>query len=65
MSTFHKYLKRKSALMIFDKHANLKYKYGNHRFWAKGYYISMVGLNKATIKSIFRTKRRVTLCRTS
>ena len=36
--------------MIFDKHANLKYKYGNRHFWAKGYYVSTVGLNKATIK---------------
>ena len=39
------YLKGKSALMIFDKHANLKYKYGNRHFWAEGYYVSTVGLN--------------------
>ena len=44
------YLKGKSALMIFDKHANLKYKYGNRHFWAEGYYVSTVGLNEATIK---------------
>jgi len=44
------YLKGKSSLMIFDRHANLKYKYGNRHFWAKGYYVSTVGLNKATIK---------------
>ena len=36
--------------MIFDRHANLKYKYGNRHFWAKGYYASTVGLNKATIQ---------------
>ena len=44
------YLKGKSALMIFDKHANLKYKYGNRHFWAEGYYVSTVGLNEATIR---------------
>ena len=43
------YLKGKSSLMIFDKHANLKYKFGNRRFWAEGYYVSTVGLNEATI----------------
>lgn len=40
--------------MIFDKHANLKYKYGNRHFWAKGYYVSTVGLNKATIQKYIR-----------
>lgn len=40
----------KSALMIFDKHANLKYKFGNRHFWAEGYYVGTVGLNEATIK---------------
>ena len=44
------YLKGKSSLMIFDRHANLKYKYGNRHFWAEGYYVSTVGLNEATIK---------------
>jgi len=44
------YLKGKSALMIFDKHANLKYKFGNRHFWSEGYYVSTVGLNEATIK---------------
>ena len=50
VSSFMGYLKGKSSLMIFDKHANLKYKYSNRHFWAKGYYVSTVGLNKATIK---------------
>ena len=50
VSSFMGYLKGKRALMIFDGHANLKYKYGNRHFWAEGYYVSTVGLNEATIK---------------
>ena len=50
VSYFMGYLKGKSALMIFDKHANLKYLYGNRHFWAEGYYVSTVGLNEATIR---------------
>lgn len=50
VSAFMGYLKGKSALMMFDKHANLKYKYGNRHFWAEGYYVTTVGLNEATIK---------------
>lgn len=49
ISDFMGYLKSKSALMIFDKHANLKYKYGNRKFWARGYYVSTVGLNEKTV----------------
>ena len=48
------HLKGKSSLMIFDKHANLKYKYGNRKFWAEGYYVSTVGLNEATIAKYIR-----------
>ena len=44
------YLKGKSGLMIFERHANLKYKYGNRHFWCEGYYVSTVGLNEETIK---------------
>ena len=44
------YLKGKSAFMIFERHANLKYRYGNRHFWSEGYYVSTVGLNEATIK---------------
>ena len=44
------YLKGKSSLMIFEKYANLKYKYGNRHFWCRGYYVSTVGLNEATIR---------------
>ena len=50
VSSFMGYLKGKSALMMFDKNANLKYKFGNRHFWAEGYYVSTVGLNEATIK---------------
>ena len=50
ISTFVGYLKGKSALQMFDKHANLKYKFGNRHFWAEGYYVSTVGLNEATVK---------------
>ena len=50
VSSFMGYLKGKSALMIFDRHANLKYKFGNRHFLAEGYYVSTVGLNEATIK---------------
>ena len=50
ISSFMGYLKGKSSLMIFDRHANLKYKFGNRHFLAEGYYVSTVGLNEATIK---------------
>ena len=50
VSSFMGYLKGKSALMMFDKHANLKYKFGNRHFWVEDYYVSTVGLNEATIK---------------
>lgn len=50
VSQFMGYLKGKSAMMIFDRHANLKYKFGNRNFWATGYYVSTVGLNEKTIK---------------
>lgn len=45
VSSFMGYLKGKKSLMIFEKHAQLKYKYGNRKFWAEGYYVSTVGLN--------------------
>ena len=43
-----------SALMMFEKHANLKYKFGNRHFWAEGYYVSTVGLNEETIRKYVR-----------
>ena len=54
VSSFMGYLKGKSALMIFDRHANLKYKYGNRHFWSRGYYVSTVGLKEATIAKYVR-----------
>ena len=51
VAQFMGYLKGKSSLMIFDRHANLKYKYGNRQFWCKGYYVDTVGKNTAAIKS--------------
>ncbi|WP_304206689.1 IS200/IS605 family transposase [Peptostreptococcus russellii] len=58
VSQFMGYLKGKSALMIFDKHANLKYKFGNRHFWSEGYYVSTVGLNKATIKKYIQDQEK-------
>ena len=58
ISSFMGYLKGKSALMIFDKHANLKYKYGNRHFWAEGYYVSTVGLNEATIRKYIEEQEK-------
>ena len=48
------YLKGKSAMMIFDRHANLKYKFGNRHFWTTGYYVSTVGFNEATVAKYIR-----------
>ncbi|MGI6579218.1 MAG: IS200/IS605 family transposase [Saccharofermentanales bacterium] len=44
------YLKGKSSLIIFDRHANLKYKYGNRHFWCRGYYVSTIGKNEKKIR---------------
>lgn len=54
VSQFMGYLKGKSCLIIFENHANLKYKCGRRSFWARGYYVSTVGLNKNTIKKYIR-----------
>ena len=51
ISNFMGYLKGKSAMMIFARHGNLKYKFGNRHFWSEGDYVSTVGLNEATIKN--------------
>ena len=48
------YLKGKSSLMIFDRHANLKYKYGDRHFWARGYYVDTVGRNKRQIQEYIK-----------
>lgn len=54
ISNFMGYLKGKSAMMIFARHGNLKYKFGNNNFWSTGYYVSTVGLNEATIAKYIR-----------
>ena len=48
------YLKGKSSLMIFDRHANLKYKYGDRHFWARGYFVDTVGRNKKQIQEYIK-----------
>ena len=58
VSSFMGYLKGKSSLMIFDKHANLKYKFGNRKFWVEGYFVSTVGLNAATIKKYIQQQEK-------
>ena len=50
------YLKGKSSLMIFERHANLKYKYGNRHFWCRGYYVDTVGKNAAAIKTYIQNQ---------
>ena len=54
VASFMGYLKGKSALMVFDRHSNLKYKFGNRHFWADGYYVSTVGLNTETVRKYIR-----------
>ena len=54
ISQFRGYLKGKSSLMMFEKFANLKYRYGNRQFWCKGYYVSTVGRNKQVIERYIR-----------
>ncbi|MCI9654293.1 MAG: IS200/IS605 family transposase [Acholeplasmatales bacterium] len=58
ISNFMGYLKGKSSLMIFERHANLKYKYGNRSFWAKGYFVSTVGMNAEVVKEYIRNQEK-------
>ena len=58
VAQFMGYLKGKSVLMMFDKHANLKYKFGNRHFWAEGYYVSTVGINEATVAKYIREQEK-------
>ena len=50
------YLKGKSSLMIFEKYANMKYKYGNRHFWCRGFYVDTVGRNKKVIEQYIRNQ---------
>ena len=56
VSGFIGYLKGKSSLMISDRHANLKYRYGNRKFWCRGYYVDTVGRNKKQIEEYIRNQ---------
>ena len=56
VSSFMGYLKGKSSLMIFDQHANLKYRYGNREFWCRGYYVDTVGKNKKAMVEYIRNQ---------
>ena len=56
VSQFMGYLKGKSSLMIFDRHANLKYKYGSRHFWCRGYYVDTVGRNKKIIAEYIKNQ---------
>ena len=56
VSQFMGFLKGKSTLMIFDRHANLKYKYGSRHFWCRGYYVDTVGKNKKVIEEYIRNQ---------
>ena len=58
ISNFMGYLKGKSAMMIFARHGNLKYKFGNNNFWSTGYYVSTVGLNEATIAKYIKEQEK-------
>ena len=56
VAQFMGYLKGKSTLMIFDRHANLKYKYGNRHFWCRGYYVDTVGKNAKKIEEYIQNQ---------
>ncbi|SFD16183.1 IS200/IS605 family transposase [Ruminococcus albus] len=56
ISQFMGYIKGKSTLMIFDRHANLKYKYGSRHFWCRGYYVDTVGRNEKVIKEYIKNQ---------
>ena len=58
VSSVMSYLKGKSSLMIFERHANLKYQFGNRHFWSIGYYVSTVGLNEATIRKYIQDQEK-------
>ena len=58
VSNFMGYLKGKSSLMIFERHANLKYKYGNRNFWAKGFFVSTVGIDTKKVQEYIRDQEK-------
>lgn len=56
VAEFMGYLKSKSTLMIFDRHASMKYKYGNQKFWARGYFVDTVGKNEKTVREYIQNQ---------
>lgn len=58
VSSFMGYLKGKSSLIIFERHSNLKYKYGNRNFWAKGFFVSTVGLDTEKVKQYIKNQEK-------
>ena len=56
VAQFMGFLKGKSSLMIFDRHANLKYKYGSRHFWCRGYFVDTVGRNERVIKDYIKSQ---------
>ena len=59
VSAFMGYLKGKSSLIIFERHAQMKYKYGNRKFWCKGYFVDTVGRNKKTIQEYIQQQMSI------
>ena len=58
VSSFMGYLKGKSAMMIFERHANLKYKFGNRHFWATGYYVSTAGIQEKALRKYIQEQEK-------
>ena len=56
VAEFMGYLKSKSTLMIFERHANMKYKFGNRKFWARGYFVDTVGKNEKAIREYIQNQ---------
>jgi putative transposase len=56
IAQFMGYIKGKSSLMIFDRHANMKYKFGNRKFWARGYFVDTVGKNEKAIREYIQNQ---------
>ena len=62
VAQFMGYLKVKSSLMIFDRHANLKYRYGNRQFWCKGYYVDTIRRNKKSYRVVYKKSNTKRYC---
>ena len=58
ISDFMGYLKGKSTMMIFERYAHMKYKYGNRHFWSRGYYVSTVGGNKQAVQKYIQNQEK-------